>query len=255
MGTTLVPLTTTQVNMLNNSSPAAKATSLGSRLREAGGGGGTAQSHGRLATGHVRVGTNAQDGDTVTVTVGPVTIEGMSYPPSSVVYEFDNNAAVTAGRILVTIGGTAALSATALAAAIAANQGAALTAAAHATNTTVVDIASRAPGAAFTLATASGGRLIVQDNADELLQQALVLWGIRRTVTAEDVARTRIVLNTGLVTVISYSIRLALSAADSTPVAYNGTITATGGVIELTLGTAGGVFAAGNILDATVYGT
>jgi len=255
MGTTLTPLTTTQVNMLNNSSPAAKATSLGSRLREAGGGGGAVQYHGRLATGHFRVGTNAQDGDTVTVTVGPIIIEGITYPPSSVVYEFDNNAAVTAGRILVTIGGTAALSATALAAAIAASQGGALTAVAHATNTTVVDIASRAPGAALTLASTSGGRVLVQDNADELLQQAVVVWAIRRTVTAEDVTRTRIVLATGLVTVLSYTLRLVLSAADNTTVAYNGTVTVTGGVIELTLGTAGGVFAAGNILEATVYGT
>jgi len=43
--------------------------------------------------------------------------------------------------------------------------------------------------------------------------------------------------------------------ADQTVIPYNGTVAITGGVIEMPQGTAGGVFAAGHVVDIVAYGT
>ena len=105
----------------------------------------------------------------------------------------------------------------------------------------------------LTLATASGGRVVVQNNAGQLAAAAQALYSRRRVVTAEDVTRTRIVVTTGLSALDSYTVRLVTSATDNTPVAWNGTVTATGGVLELSLGAT--PFAAGHVVEVMAIGT
>lgn len=244
-------LTPAEASQLTKSSPLAAKLRLGDRVRAAE----SLQMAGRVATAHARFTANANDTDTVTVTAGTVTVGGLTVPGSTRVYEFESTGGVTAGRVLVTIGGTAALTATALATAIRATQGVSVTAVAHAVNTSVVDVAHRAQGGTLTLATASGGRIVVQNNGGQLAPTAQALYSVRRTITAEDVARTRVRVNTGLAALDSFTYRVVVSAADNTPLAYNGAATATGGVLEFTLGSAGGILATGNILELTAYGT
>jgi hypothetical protein len=199
---------------------------------------------GRPATGHIRLAANPNDTDTLTITTGLVVV----------VYEFDNNAAVTAGRILVTIGASAAATATNLAAAILANQGIYLGAAAHATDTTVVDIATLAKGGILTLAESTGGaRVVVRDNGEELTTGDRQLYVISRVVVAEDVTRTRIRVDTRMTSILYYQFRLRTSAASNVEIGYTGAVTISGGVIEF--GAGGTNFAAGNILDLLVVGT
>lgn len=232
----MAALTAPQLRVLNNLATFPRGSSPGTRIFN----GETLQHPGRIATGHIRVATNANDTDTVTV--------------NGVVYEFDTGGAITAGRVLVTIGGTAALSATALATAISQRQGNSLKAAAHATDTTVVDIASRVVGAPFALATSSGGRLIVQDNGEELARNQYLRVRIDRVVTAEDVTRTRVRVDTGLTSLVGRpNYRIITSTALNTELAWNGTTTVTGGVIEFTVGTAAAL-AAGNLIILDVEG-
>lgn len=240
-------LTPTQATQLNKESPTFRKLLVGDRLRAAE----SLQMAGRVASGHVRFTANANDTDTVTVTVGGAS----GVPGSTKVYEFESTGGVTAGRIAVTIAGTAALTATALATAIRANQGTGITAAAHATNTSVVDVAHRSPGATLTLATASGGRIVVQNNGGQLAPAAQAVFSQSRVITAEDVARTRVRVATGLTALDTFTYRVMVSAADNTPLAYNGAATATGGVLEFTLGSAAGILATGNILAVTAFGT
>jgi hypothetical protein len=244
-------LTPAEALAVNKLSPLEFKIKMGDRLRAAE----SLQMAGRPASGHLRFTVAGTDTDTVTVTVGSVVVGGLTVPGSTVVYEMDNNAAVTAGRVLVTIGGTAALSATALAAAIARNQGASITAAAHTTDTTVIDVAHRVAGGTLTLASTSGGRIVPQNNGGQLAPTAIAMWARRRTVTAEDVTRARIRIVTGLATIDGYTFRFVLSAADNTTDNYNGTPVVTGGILEFPQGTAAGVFAANNVLELTIFGT
>lgn len=240
-------LTPTEATQLNKSSPLSFKLHLGDRVRVAE----SLQMAGRVASGHIRFTANANDTDTVTVTVGGAP----GVPGSTRVYEFESTGGVTAGRVLVTIGGTAALTATALATAIRANQGTGILAAAHATDTSVVDVTHRTPGAVLTLATTSGGRLVVQNNGAQLAVTAQAVFATRRTITAEDVTRARVRVATGLSAIDTYPYKVLTSAANQTPLPYNGAATVTGGVIEFSLGSAGGILAAGNILEITAYGT
>jgi len=244
-------LTASERAILTNAMPANAMVNLGQRLADAG----SLMSAGRVATGHIRVGTNAVDTDTVTIAASGATRDGVFVPGSTVTYEFETTGGVTAGNIQVTPGGTAALTATALAAAVGSAQGGVVRAVAHATNTTVVDVAHQVPGGTLTITTSSGGRLLVQSNAEGLAKGEVQLYTLRRTVTAEDVTRGRIRLDTGLTTLLSTSLRLLTSATDQTVIPYNGTLSTTGGVVELPQGTAGGVFAANHILDVTAFGT
>jgi len=229
-------LTAGQQASLNRALPIATTLGLGSRLTQAE----SLQAPGRIGTGHIRIATNLQDGDTVTV--------------NGVIYEADNTAAVTAGNILVTIGGTAALTATALAAAIRANQGHHIKAAAHATDTTVIDMAMRVPGAPLSLATTSGGRAVVQDNAEELAPTELQVYVLRRTVTAEDDTRDRVRIDTGLTTIVAHHKRIITSSTNNTEIAWTGATVITGGVIELD-NTGSTDLAAGHIIELLVVGT
>lgn len=199
---------------------------------------------GRCATGHIRVAVNAIDTDTVTITVNAV----------PVIYEFDNNATITPGNIAVTLGGGAAASATNLRAAIVANQGAILASAVHTVDTTDIDLRVIAAGQAFALAeSTAAARLVVQDNGEELAATSRVVYAINRTVTAEDVLRDRIVVRTPLTNIRAWIARFRTAANNFTDIAYNGTVTITGGTIEFDFD---GITdpAAANILDLIVWG-
>jgi hypothetical protein len=234
---------------INKTTPSFKHFAVAERLTAAQ----TLQAPGRPATGHVRVATNPNDTDTLTITAVETLPNGATRS-SSKIYEIEVTGGVTAGHVAVTKGGTAALTATALAAAILATQGHLLAAVAHATDTTVVDLRLRTPGARLTLATSSGGRLVVQDNAEELLPGELQLYAVRRTVTAEDDTRDRVRIDTGLATIVSYTLRISTSATNNTELAWDGATTVTGGVIELD-NTGSTDLAANNIIALVAVGT
>jgi hypothetical protein len=235
--------------LLNKQLPYFKKIDIAGRLTK----GQTLQCPGRVATGHVRVATNANDADTLTVTVVQI-LAGGGRRSSSKVYEIEVSGGVTAGNVSVAQGGTAALTATAIATALMQNQGHVLAAVAHATNTTVVDIRLRDAGALLTLATSSGGRLVVQDNAEELAPDEVHVYTARRTVTAEDDTRDRVRIDTGLSAITSYHIRVRTSATNNTELAWDGAITVTGGVIEMD-NSGSTDLAAGNIIEALAFGT
>lgn len=197
---------------------------------------------GRYATGHIRVNTQPADADTVTVNIGG----------TSKVYEFDNNSSVSGSNISVTIGGTTAITATNLAAAITTNQGTICTAAAHGTNTTVVDIRSKTAGGALTLSQ-SAAALVLQDNAQELAAGTRTVYFEQRTITAEDGTRARVRFDTGLTSIEGYIYRNVTSSTNEDNVISTDTITVSGGVIEIVKGTPG--YATGNIVRIIVWGT
>ena len=200
---------------------------------------------GRPATGHIRMLAAGNDADTITVTVGA----------AAVVYELESGGGVTGGNIAVTIGGTAAETATNLRAAINTNQSGVLASAVHGTDTDTVDVRVLVAGTTLALAeSTAGARVAVQDNAEEVAAADRVLYPIRRTVTTEDVTRGRIRIDTGLSNIDSYSVDILTSATDYTRIAWaGGAATVTGGVLELD--NAGGTdWAAGNVVVAWVWG-
>lgn len=198
---------------------------------------------GAPAYGHVRMTANANDGDTVTVTVSGV----------AVIYEFDNDASITAGNISVTIGGSAATSAANLATAITANQPLAVSATQHATDTTVVDILALESGASFSLATNAAARITVQDNGGEMAEDLLYLWARSYTVTAEDVSRGRVRFETGFDDITYTLFRIRTSTSDNTEIGWTGTASTSGGAVEFPI--AGGEPAAGRRINLWALGT
>jgi hypothetical protein len=206
--------------------------------------------YGRLATGHIRLSGNPADTDTVTITV---TLPGASTIVQTL--EFDGDSAITSGNVSVTIGGSAAATATNLATAITANfDSQELTGVVHGTDTTVVDVAVQQQDWALTLAEVdSGGNIVLQDNAEELASELQHLWQHSRTITAEDVTRGRVRVDTGLTTIRFSLFRVRTASNDNTEIAYNGTISTSGGVIEFD-DNGGTDMAAANILDLLVLG-
>lgn len=197
--------------------------------------------HGRPATGHIRLGGNPSDGQTVTITVNG----------ESVVYEFDNDDSVTSGNIEVDIGAAAADTATNLQTAIAASQGHVL--ASGQTVAQIIDVRVLTNGHTLALAHTSGV-IAVQDNGEELTPATRFLYTLSRTVTAEDVTRTFLRVDTGLTAVTNYFFWVRTDSADTTAIAYDGTVTVSGGV--LTFGSDGATdLAAGNVLSLIVIGT
>ena len=200
---------------------------------------------GQVATGLVRLAANPADGDTLTVTSGTFVV----------IYEFDNTAAITIGRVPVPIGGSAAATAANLATALIAAQGMVVTAVQHPTDTTVVDIAARQAGATLTVAeSTSGVRLTVQDNANEVTPDVRYQFATRRTVTALDVTRGRVVIQTALGVMRWYQVLIQTSAAVPTVTPYNGVVTVSAGTIELTA-SGGSDLVAGNIIVVSAEGT
>jgi hypothetical protein len=242
------PMTPTQITQLNTASPLGASLQLGDRLRQAE----SLTLPGRTASGHIRIVTNPNDTDTLTVSVGPVSVGGRLQPGKGVVFEYEVSGGATGDNTVIPRGATAALTATATAAALRAALGGHLSATAHPTDTTVIDLVCLTPGAPLTLATASGGRVLVQDNGEELEEARYGLFLLKRAVTAEDVARARVVIPTGLQGTLYYAVRW-LSALGVT-IDYNGTVTVAGGVLDLPQGTAAGVWAAGTVVEVLALG-
>jgi hypothetical protein len=228
-------LTDGLVFLLNKALPVFRRLDVGGQLRDAH----TLQHPGRVATGHIRIATNPNDADTVTM--------------NSRVFEIDTGDGVTAGNVLVTRGGSAALTAVALAAALNRYFAHAYVITVHGTDTTVIDIAARTPGTALTLATTSGGRMVVQDNAEEVAKGDYQLYLLRRSVTAEDDVRDRVRVDTGLSAILEYAYRIRTSATNNTEVAWDGAVTVDGGVVEFD-NTGSTDLAAGHIIHLLVVG-
>lgn len=192
---------------------------------------------GRSATGHIRLSVNPNDADTVTVNVAG----------TPKIYEFDNNASVTGDNIAVTIGGSAAATATNLRAAINTNQGTVLASAVHGTNTSTVDVAVINQGDALTLTeSTAGARVVVQDNAEEAAEAALFYYVLSHTATAEDVTRGRVRIDTRMTSILNYIWHL-------TGGAWGGTISESAGVLEFVNN---GVrdYVAGNVITVQAFG-
>jgi len=192
---------------------------------------------GRRATGHIRLPANPADGDTVTITVAG----------AAVTYEFDSNSNVGINNIAVLIGADASATASALQAAIATNS-ADITAVVHTTDTSVIDL--RCDNAGDTLTLAATGTTVVQDNGGELTPADRYLYTVSRTVTAEDVARGRVRMDTGLADAVSWLYRIRTAENDNTEVAYSGAVARYGGVFEFDASD----LAAGNVIDLWVFG-
>lgn len=199
---------------------------------------------GRQATGHIRVAVLPNDADTVTVTVAGV----------ATVYEFDNNASVGAGNVAVTIGGTAAITATNLANAIKLNQAGRIAAAAHGTDTSVVDVRVLSAGATLALAeSTAGARVVAQDNGEELSPAVLLAYAGSRTLTAEDVTRGRVRFDTGFASVRLWQAIIRESSASLFATSWNGAATLSGGVIELD-NSGSEDWAAANVIEVLAHG-
>lgn len=155
---------------------------------------------GGRSIGAIRIALNPADGEHVTI--GPVPAVG---GVTGKRYEFDNNAAVTAGNIPVTIGGSAAASAIALRNAINANKPTpvGVTATLDPIDPLTIRLQADAPGAAGNLALAetmagagnevSGAVMTGGENGgNQTLHRG------EYVVTAIDVAAGNILIHTGL---------------------------------------------------------
>lgn len=200
---------------------------------------------GRPATGHIRLASNPSTNDTTTITVD---LLGTS---TAYVFQFGGSGS----NINVTIGGSAAATATNLATAITANiPTAILTGAAHGTDTTVVDVQHKEQGETLTLAeSTSGVRIVVQDNGEEKVPTLLHFYAGVRTVTAEDVTRGRIVVQTPFSSVYNFIFRVQNSTSDHSAIAYNGTVSTSSGNVDFD-DNGGTDMSAGDVLNLWAIG-
>jgi hypothetical protein len=240
---------------LNQSQPANLAVDLARRVSDAS----TLQCAGRPATSHVRLAQQPQDGDTLRVEAHPGEQEGVLVPGLTCTYRFTTTGTVPDDTVPVVIGASVTETASALAQAINGQQSGVLRAA---VDGSTVDCTHRTPGAALGLTAAAGtpadpppsARLVVQNNQEQLPQGPYHLYVLRRTVTAEDVSRGTLRVDTGLTTLLSGFARLYTSASDQTPDPFNGQATITGGVLTLGQGTGNGTWSSGNVVELLLFG-
>lgn len=182
------------------------------------------------------------DGETATVTLGGV----------ATIYEFDDNAAVTPGNVLVTIGGTPDLTAVALTNAIVANQ---------ATLQTIrtgvyVDINTDADsglgaGTAMVLSSAPGINVVARNYGTVLAAvKPSVVWG-RVVVEGTDVSRDLVhfVLRTNLI----YAATIQVTRLGYV-VAFNGALSIGGDNVNVSNGTATVPFVTGDVITLMAIG-
>jgi hypothetical protein len=246
-------LTLAEMNMLSRYSPENRAINLGQRLSDAS----TLQCFGDSATSHARIATNPLAGDTVSLLAGSgLDRTGVFDVGSQATYEFTTipDTVQTPGNVPVLIGATPTESATNLTAAMQRTTKNAVVCEQHAVDTTVVDVCHNDPGCTLTLSTVSGGRILTQNNNEQLALDQYVFIIRRRTLTAEDVARGRIRFDTGWSQIVEGFASLYRSPQDQTPENYNGTISMVVGVLELTQGTGTGQWSAGSVLQMTLLG-
>ncbi len=153
---------------------------------------------GLRSIGAIRLNANPADGETARI--GPVPAVG---GVTGKRFEFDNNAAVTAGNIAVTIGGSAALSAIALRDAINANPPTPVGVVAEIdpVDTSVVRLYATAPGAGGNLELAVTGANLAASGAAMVGGEGSGNQTLHRgeyVVTALDVAAGNIMIDTGL---------------------------------------------------------
>jgi hypothetical protein len=177
---------------------------------------------GAKAQGLIQFGSNTLvDGETITV--------------GNKVFEWDNNAAVTAGRVLVTIGGSAALSAAALLAAINANKPTPGV-------TAVLDTKSNVTVRLYADARGVAGNMTVSETitAADITVESLVsgeAGGTQTeargayTVTDEDVVADNIEIDTGLTS--PRFVQVEIRSAAGVPIAHTAEVTVTSGRIRL----------------------
>ena len=246
------PLSTGEQAALSKSSPIAAATQLGVRLLR----GESLQNAGRVATGHIRLVTQPTDADTITVTAAAATVQGRVVLGSSAVFEFDSNSAVTPGTVAVPIGATAALTAQTLLLAVRGGLGGVVRASVHPLDITTLDVAHTVPGGTLTLSTsAPATRIALQANDEQQDDSPMIVWMCTRVVSAEDLARGRVRVDTGLVQIRNVLVAIHAGQQDTTDKPWNGTLTVTGGILEGTMGSAAGALNAGNVLNFLLLGT
>src|SRR6516162_2915511 len=113
-----------------------EAVQVGQRLSDAS----TLQCMGDTATGHIRLVSNVQIGDSIAVFAGAAcNRQAVFIPGSDITYEFSSTGSVTPGNLPVLLGATSAQSAINLAEIIARTQCTVVRAEAHPVDTNVVD--------------------------------------------------------------------------------------------------------------------
>jgi hypothetical protein len=246
-------LTLAEMNMLSRYSPENRAINLGQRLSDAS----TLQCFGDSATSHARIATNPLAGDTVSLLAGSgLDRTGVFDVGSQATYEFTTipDTVQTPGNVPVLIGATPTESTTNLTAAMQRTTKNAVVCEQHALNTTVVDVCHNDPGCTLTLSTLSGGRIIVQNNNEQLALDQYVFIIRRRVISAEDVSRGRLRFDTGWSQIVEGFASIYSSSTDQTANPYNGTKTLNAGILELSQGTASGTWSAGNVLQMILLG-
>jgi hypothetical protein len=244
-------LTAYERYVLTNATPGNAYCNFGQRLEDSS----TVQCAGRPGTGHLRLTATPLAGDTVTVIAVLAEVDAQVMRGDGATFVFTSTPlAVAPPQVGVLLGPDAATSAGNLAQVMTGRLSAVLTAARHAQDTTVVDIAHLTPGGQLVLQATAPTRLVIQNNGEQLPKDHYHLYILRRTVTAEDVARGRIRINTGLSQLLNAFASLYTDAQDQLPNPYNGVYTFTGGVLEFGQGSGNGQFVLGNVIELTAFG-
>lgn len=192
-------------------------------------------------TGHIRFLSQPVDGDVVTITVGSLATR----------FQFDTGGVVAGDNVLVTIGATTAATVTNFIAKIGSSIGLVL-AAFQATDTNVADVIAKFDDTTLSFLENTGGRrFAVQSNGETQKGQAVYLYSVRRTITAEDVARARVRFNCAFSAIINYVYNMTSSSTLQTAIVYSGTVAENGGVLEFTIDS----LVAGNMIRLWVIGT
>ena len=228
-----------------------EAVQVGQRLSDAS----TLQCMGDTATGHIRLVSNVQIGDSIAVFAGAAcNRQAVFIPGSDITYEFSSTGSVTPGNLPVLLGATSAQSAINLAEIIARTQCTVVRAEAHPVDTNVVDIVHIVPGGVLTLTAQAANRIAVQSNNEGLAPADFVMIMRKRTISAEDVARGRIRFDTGWSKIVEGFASLYRSSTDQTAENFNGVVTYDSGKLELAQGTGTGQFLAGNVMHLMLLG-
>jgi archaellum component FlaF (FlaF/FlaG flagellin family) len=176
---------------------------------------------GRPGTAHIRMFAPVVNGDTISITANGTIATYVAANPVLNPTDYLNT-------------GVPAVDIIALQAVMQAMQGANIVSAVHAVDTTVIDLRSVVAGPLLVALVGFGAASVAaQNNYEQLTPASRNIWQFRRTVTAEDVLRTRVRFDTGLTNIRGYVLRVIAAAADNTEILYDGTITITGGVIDM----------------------
>lgn len=168
----------------------------------------------------------------------------------STTFEFDNNASVTAGRVPVTIGGSGPVTGANFAAAVASVYGDVV----RCVNDGAWEyIIANTPDLDLTVSIVSG-TIVADRTMVQRPQQPMAVAFLNRNVTASDMTRTLISIYTGIDTIYYLHVIVRTSGSNLTIVPWNGVLAVSGEIVQLAQGTAGGLFALGNLVQLIVMG-